>query len=62
MIESKMFTLLNHISWEQVAICSLIVCKFAKIKGDMVVFENISRKKNKKYFEELEKILNEYQR
>lgn len=41
---------------------AVVVIKFAKIKGDMVVFENISRKKNKKYFEEMERILNEYKR
>ena len=35
-----------------------IVKKYMKVKGDMLVMENISRKKNKKDFEELEKFLN----
>ena len=39
-----------------------VVKKYAKIKGDMIVFENISRKKNKKDFQRLERLLNEYQR
>ena len=39
-----------------------IIIKHMKVKGDMLVMENISRKKNKKDFEELEKFLNEYQR
>ena len=41
---------------------AVIVIKFAKIKGDMILFENISRKKNKKFFNEMERILNEYKR
>ncbi|MBO7692505.1 MAG: hypothetical protein J6T10_07740 [Methanobrevibacter sp.] len=39
-----------------------IVKKYMKVKGDMLVMENVSRKKNKKDFEEMEKFLNEYQR
>ena len=41
---------------------STIIVKYAKTKGDMLVFENISRKKNKKDFQRLERLLNEYQR
>ena len=39
-----------------------IVKKYMKVKGDMLVMENVSRKKNKEDFEEMEKFLNEYQR
>ena len=39
-----------------------IIVRHLKVKGDMLVMENISRKKNKKEFEELEKFLNEYKR
>lgn len=45
---------------EDYLLLAVIVLRFAKIKGDMVVFENISRKKNKKFFKELERLLNEY--
>ena len=36
-----------------------IIKKYMKVKGDMFVMENISRKKNKEDFEILEKWLNE---
>ena len=38
-----------------------IVKKFGKIKGDMVVFQNISRKKNKECFDELERFIKGHQ-
>ena len=37
-----------------------IIKKYMKIKGDMLVMENISRKKNYRDFEVLEKFINEY--
>ena len=40
----------------------LIIKKHLKIKGDMLVMENISRKKNKDNFEKIERWLNEYKR
>ena len=36
-----------------------IIKKYMKVKGDMLVMENISRKKNYRDFEVLEKFLNE---
>ena len=39
-----------------------IVLKYMRVKGDMLVMENISRKKHKEDFEEMEKFLNEYKR
>ena len=62
MIVSNEFTIVNLMSMEDILLTAVIVSKFAKVKGDMIVFENISRKKNKKFFNEMERILNEYQR
>ena len=38
---------------------AIIVSKYMKIKGDMIVMENISRKKHNKDFEKIERFLNE---
>lgn len=62
MIVSNEFTIVNLMSMEDILLTAVIVSKFAKVKGDMIVFENISRKKNKKFFNEMERILNEYKR
>ena len=41
---------------------AVLVKKYMKVKGDMLVMENVSRKKHAKDFEEMEKFIYEHQR
>lgn len=47
---------------EDYTIFAIIVKRYLKVCGDMIVMKNVSRKKHKDDFEKMEKFLNEYQR